>query len=353
LVFLGTNPAAFPRGIDRLEGYSNYLRRSQEVSRVPAYARASYKGVYRGVDLVYYGTAGRLEYDFILAPGVDPAVIRLRFEGAEKVRIDENGDLLATVADSDLRQQRPIIYQEIQGQRKTVRGEYVLQENGEICLALEAYDTTHALTVDPVLDFSSYLGRDDNEAANAIAFDGEGNVYVTGSVESSDFPVSANAFLANFGGDESDAFVSKFRPDGTSLQFSTFLGSESDDVGTAIAVDADGNVYVAGYTSSTGFPADGFQKGFAGVEDCFISKLAPDGASAAFSTYLGDGDEDRCSALAIDSERNVYVTGFTRCGADGDIAIDFGLQCDCPRPWESRKCSQRHDLLCSEPTWNG
>ena len=312
LTFLDANPNASSTGNKRLPGYSNYLRQPETAQRVPSFAEVRYDDVYTGVDLVYYGTDGKLEYDFVLAPGADPDVIRMRFEGAESLSITEEGDLLARVAGEDLRQRRPVVYQEVGGTRVSVQADYVVEETGDIRLALAEYDASQPLVIDPVVDFSSYLGRDEDEAANAVAVDAEGNVYVTGSVESTDFPVSSNAFLNVFGGDDSDAFVSKFRPDGASLEFSTFLGSESNDAGTAIVVDNEGEIYVTGFTSSNFFPVDGFQTTFGGVDDCFVTKLRADGAAAVFSTYLGHGDEDRCNALAIDSEYNVYVAGFTR-----------------------------------------
>lgn len=158
--------------------------------------------------------------------------------------------------------------------------------------------------------YSTFLGGSDEEYGLDIAVDLAGSAYVTGGTESPDFPV-ANPFqrkLANL----SDAFAAKLSPDGASLVFSTFLGGRDNEYGFGIGVDLWQNVYVAGRTASADFPlANAIQstaKGF----DAFVTKLRSDGATLAYSTFLGGGNVDEARDIAVDFLGNAYVVGQTR-----------------------------------------
>jgi len=161
--------------------------------------------------------------------------------------------------------------------------------------------------------FSSFLGGSDYDYGNAIAVDQYGNIYVTGSTQSTDFP-TANPIQSGYAGN-GDAFVAEISPNlasASQLIYSTYLGGSSADSGQGIAVDLGGNAYVTGFTYSTNFPVDNaYQGNNAGSVDAFITKYTKGGATYAFSTYLGGTGDDRGWAIAIDQDDNVYVTGST------------------------------------------
>src|SRR5215212_4921592 len=123
----GARPAPRVEGVGRLPGPSNYFEGGSRQSwhtGVPAYEKVRYASVYPGVDLIYYGNQGQLEYDFRVAPGADPRRIGLRFEGAGSVRLDEQGDLVISAESGDVRQLKPVAYQEIGGERRPVAASY-------------------------------------------------------------------------------------------------------------------------------------------------------------------------------------------------------------------------------------
>ncbi len=147
-------------GADALPGKVNYLLgddAQQWRTDVPTYAKVEYEAVYPGVDLVWYGNQQQLEYDFVVAPGADPRQIKLAFQGVQTLRLDESGDLLLTTAAGEVRQHRPVIYQEVNGRRQTINGGYHLANANEITFEIGAYDTSRPLVIDPVLSYSTLL----------------------------------------------------------------------------------------------------------------------------------------------------------------------------------------------------
>jgi hypothetical protein len=173
---------------------------------------------------------------------------------------------------------------------------------------------------DPVLFYSTYLGGSDFDLAAGIAVDAAGNAYITGTTQSTNFPTTAGVFQPTFRGFQ-DVFLTKLNPTGSGLFYSTYLGGSDRDNGSAIAVDASGNVYVTGQTNSTDFPTTGgaFQTTFGGSGsgcsnapgDAFVTKLAPTGSALIYSTYLGGSLNDAGFSIAIDASDNAYVTGLT------------------------------------------
>ena len=165
---VGGNGLAGIVGVDELAGKVNYVRSTssqQRISAVPTYAAVKYVGVYPGVDLVYYGREGQVEYDFALAPGADPNAIVLAFEGADRLEVDAQGDLVVHTAAGKLRQLRPVIYQDVDGVRREVPGRYVLKGPHHVAVSVDAYDASRPLVIDPVLVYSTYLGGSGDEAA--------------------------------------------------------------------------------------------------------------------------------------------------------------------------------------------
>jgi len=305
-------------GTDELPGKANYFigkDRSKWRTDVPTYAKVRYRAIYPGIDLVYYGNQRQLEYDFIVAPGADPKKIALGFKGADKLEIDAKGDLVLRAAGGEVRQHKPVVYQEIDGIRQEIDGGYVRKGANRVGFRLAAYDTARPLIIDPVLSYSTYLGGSGREKGLAIAVDRDGNAYVTGLVSSTDFPTTAGAFQPIFGGGTAfgggqgfDAFVTKFDSTGSALLYSTYLGGSDDDQGLGIAVDTNGNAYVTGSTKSANFPttAGAFEQTYGGA---FVTKLDPTGSALVYSTYLGSTASDQGNAIAVDAGGNAYVTG--------------------------------------------
>jgi hypothetical protein len=344
--FAGANPAPEVSGLDSLPGKANYMRGRDTrawITNIPTYARVASRELYPGIDLVFYGNQQQLEYDLVVAPHADPNPIALTFEGVEGVRLTPDGDLLVRVpglpsgAGIELRQPKPVIYQQIGETREAIAGRYVLRGASEVGIELGPYDETRTLVIDPVVAFSSYLGGTRSEAGQGIAVDTQGNVYFTGATTSPDFPVTTGASIA---GDLDDVFISKVSADGSTLVYSTYLGGTGSDSGEDVAVDPAGRAYLTGFTRSADFPvANAVQPTFAGGNfDAFVAKLSEGGDVLLFSTYLGGSRSDRSFSIALDAGANAYITGSTG-SADfpvtpkafqstlADLDIDFGHDC--------------------------
>ncbi len=254
LKMLGANTVPRAEDQDDLPGKVNYFNGNDPehwLRNLPTYARVNFKDVYPGIDMVYYGNQGELEYDFAVAPGADPKAIRFVVEGADKIRLDENGDLLLSVSQGDVRLHKPLLYQLAEGKRDEVKGEYVIKGN-EIRFRVRSFDSGKPLIIDPVLSYSTFLGGGSNEQSVGIAVDSQGSSYVIGTTSGFGFPTTAGAFRTT--SQSGGAFVSKLDPTGSSLVYSTYLNASGGTNGTAIAVDAGGHAYVTGFTSANDFP---------------------------------------------------------------------------------------------------
>jgi hypothetical protein len=335
LRLVGAKPDAEVTGRGELPGEANYFLGNDPKkwhTNVPTYAKVRYHDVYPGVDLEYYGSPsaqGQLEYDFIVAPGADPSAIALQVGAARepRLRIDTGGDLMIPAHRGEIRFHKPLIYQRDAGsslvadRRSLVEGRYILDARNRIRFLLGPYDHSKPLVIDPVLSYSTYLGGSDMDYAYGIAVDASGSAYVTGYTASVDFPVVSAAQSSPGGGSCSedgaatpcfDAFVSKLNSTGTALVYSTYLGGSDEDQGAAIAVDSSGHAYVAGYTYSTNFPVqNALQPNNAGGVDAFVTELSPNGASLVYSTYWGGSLDDVGTGIAVDSNGNAYLSGYT------------------------------------------
>jgi len=319
---VAASAAMEPEGLERLPGIVNYMvgnDPTQWHTNVPNYGRVRYAGVYPGVDLVYYGNGQRLEYDFEVGAGADPGAIRLRFEGAQALRLDGAGNLEIVAANGSIAFHSPVVYQTVDGQRRPVQGSFKLLAGNAVGFALGSYDRAKALTIDPTLVYSTYLGGSNSDTISAIALDGSGNAYLTGTTSSTDFPVTPGAYETTDKDPRSSVFVTKLNSSGSALIYSTFLAgsgaASGGDASETIAVDASGDAYVAGYTYSNNFPttAGAYQtanKAFAQNGNTgFVAKLNPTGTGLLYSTYLGGTATDTIYSLAIDSAGDAYVAG--------------------------------------------
>ena len=311
---VGSSVRSAGEGVDELPGVTNYFL-GNDPSRwrtgIVSYGAVRYAEVYPGVDVVYYGNGDDLEYDFVVAPGVDPSAIRMHVEGAERVRVDEAGDLVLEVAGGgELRHRAPVIYQEGAGERERVAGGYAV-DGDVVSFFVGAYDPARPLVLDPVIGYSRALDGGSLDAVEAIAVGTDGSAYVVGYTASTSFPTASPIQANNAGG--YDAFVTKLSPSGSALTYSTYLGGSETDQGVGIAVGADGSAYVTGWTSSQNFPtAAPFQVSLGGgFHDAFAAKLSPSGSSLVYSTYLGGGNADVGLSVAVGADGSAYVAGYT------------------------------------------
>src|SRR2546428_12673521 len=158
--FVGANPKTRVQGQEELPGKANYFIGNAPTkwrTKVPTYAKVRYDDLYPGVDLIYYGTQRQLEYDFVVRPGADPSLIALGFQGADKLEVDAQGDLVLHTSAGAIRQRKPVIYQEVEGVRREIHGGYVLKDPHQIGFQIAAYDRSRPLVIDPVLFYSTYL----------------------------------------------------------------------------------------------------------------------------------------------------------------------------------------------------
>jgi hypothetical protein len=373
--FEGASSAVQVEGASPLPGRANFLMgdEPQWHRNVPTFGAVRYRNLYPGIDMVYEGAGFRLKSEFIVAPGADPAGIRIRYGGAGAPVVQPDGALSIAVGAQRLGEAPPYIYQERNGVKTEVEGRYALRPDGSVGFSLAAYDTARPLIIDPLVSYSILVGSSSFNAATAIAVDSTGAAYIAGYTDSDTLPTSNPAqsfnlgsvavFVAKLnpsgtgleyctymGGSDDDraygiavdstgaayvtgtttspdfptrypeqsrlegsrnAFVFKLNPAGDMLVFSTFLGGSGADTANGIAVDASGNSYVVGDTTSLNFPATGFQTANQGSQDAFVAKLNANGEQLLFSTYLGGAGSDHGGAIAVDSSGTVYVTGST------------------------------------------
>jgi uncharacterized repeat protein (TIGR01451 family) len=316
----GANPQPEIQALAPLPGRANYFIGNdpkQWRTEVETYAKVHYREVYPGIDMVYYGKRGQLEFDFVLQPGAAADAIRLRFEGANGLRLEPDGTLAAQMQRRAVRWPKPLVYQMINGVKSQIAANYVLRGANEAGFQLGSYDSTIPLVIDPVLIYATELGGSDLDSAEAMAVDSSGNVYLTGETASLNFP-TRGAYRASLGG-SNDVFVTKLNSNGTALVYSTYFGGSGDDFGQGIAVDGSGNVYVTGQTDSPNFPThNAYQSSLAGSgasPDAFLVKLGPTGSTLLYATYFGGPDRESATGIALDSAGNAYLAGLTGSGA--------------------------------------
>jgi hypothetical protein len=362
---VGANPEAKSIGVDPLPGKVNYFigkDPSKWRTNIPTYARVRYQGVYPGVDLVYYGNQRQLEYDFVVAPGADPAAITLQLQtgnwkletgnsklgGAESkiqnrqskidapLRIDGNGDLLVNLEGGEVCFHKPVVYQPPEGpvaagsplitrHSSLVEGYYRLDAENRVSFKLGSYDHRRPLVIDPTMVYSTYLGGSQLDVGYGLTVDSSGNAYVAGQTCSPATPASGafptlNPLPQNSPnpGDNTgaacDAFVTKLNATGTALVYSTYLGGTGGDYASGIAIDGTGDAYVVGFTNSTDFPTTVgvFQPAYGGGNsDDFVAELNATGSALVYSSYLGGSNSEGPGGIAVDASGNAYVTGET------------------------------------------
>jgi photosystem II stability/assembly factor-like uncharacterized protein len=255
----GANPDPLVAGAEELPGKVNYYvgnNPSEWRTGVSLYGKVHYTGVYPGIDLVYYGNQRQLEYDFLIAPGADPGRIKIKFDGADRAKVEEDGSLTLSVGGGEVSMKRPVIYQTADdGARKEVEGGYRIK-GGEVEFSVGAYDADRPLVIDPILSYSTFLGLVSNinyTTSAALALDSSDNSYVTGATDSLAFP-APGVKIAPPNTGSSHVFVTKLNAAGTALVYTSYVGGFSSETGLGIAVDSAGAAYVTGRTGSNDFP---------------------------------------------------------------------------------------------------
>ena len=307
LNFVGANATPSAEGLGQLPGKDNYFLTSDPktwFTNIPTYSHIQYKDLYPGVDLVYYGNQRQLEYDFVVAPGSDPKAIALQLLGSREQHVAQDGGLVVAIDGGEVRFQKPIAYQKNdRGERVYVDTEYALVAAGRSPTTppqvhfqiASSYDPSRELIIDPVLSYSTF-GFGFSGIIDEIAVDSTGNAY-----------------LASSNG-ASTAAVTKLSPDGTTILYSTVLGTSGvSAIPEAIAIDSAGNVYLAGIAYSNTYPTtpSAFQTTFSSGYHVFATRINPTGSSLLYSTFLAGSSTDYGYGLAVDSAGKMYLTGQT------------------------------------------
>jgi hypothetical protein len=333
LGFLHANEAAPMQASDQLLGKVNYFRGNDPKTwhtEIPTFAKVAQRDVYSGIDVVYYGNQKQLEYDFMIAPGANPRAIALAFTGANGLKVDAKGDLVVSTAAGDVRMRRPVAYQQGEnGVRQIIAANYTLHGSRGVAITVGKYDKKRRLIIDPILEYSTYLGGSNIDGANATAVAQDKTAFVAGGTFSTDFPTD-HPLQPNHGGPDDfsrDAFVAKLSADGSTVLYATYLGGENEDEATGVAVDTFGDAYVTGTTQSPHFPVsdtiptinpecggDGqcgasLNPGGLIVSNGFVVKLNPAGSALLYSSFIGYFEIVRARSIAVDANQIAYIAG--------------------------------------------
>lgn len=330
-----------------LPGYVNYITgdKSKTYTGIPTYAATRAAGVYPGIDLVYYGTARQLEYDFVVSPKSDPSLIHLAIDGARAV-VESNGDLRlqigATSRDTDIVFHKPVLYQQIGGARQSIDGAFTVAANNKVGFKIGTYDRSKDLVIDPVIGYGSYYGGNGEDEINGSALNASNQLYAVGQTLSAVLPSVSGEFESggNGGVGGHDAFVTKFSADGSTVLWTTFLEGSADDFASGVAVNSSDQAYVVGNTYSClnpgefnntpstavrfPFTSDAIQplcnggynqpetgESDGGNSDAFLVKLSSDGKTELYGTPLGGSQNDYASSIVLDATGRPYIVGET------------------------------------------
>ena len=369
---MGANADAPVAGSDKLPGTVNHFSGADPAgwrSGIPTFGKVAYSGVYPGIDLQYHGKQGSTEYDFVVAPGADPNAIRLNIDGAQSLSLDAKGDLVIETAAGQVRQHRPVLYQQVGGKKQSVAGRFVLS-GSQLSFDVGRYDHSLPLVIDPVISYSTWLGGGGADVGFGVAVAPDGSAFLAGETGSTNFPTKGSvscggtppvtsSYQCNMPGN--DAFVAKLNPAGSALVYSTYLGGGREDFAHDLAVDAAGNAYLTGGTNSYEDPAttateatfpttanaydgtcgtDGLCNApqhsagstcpagsscpTTGLWDAFLAKLSASGDTLLYSTYLGGSDhENNVQASALTGHAGLAVRGTTAYVGGGTGSTDF------------------------------
>lgn len=326
LDFVAPTGGAAPRGEQPLATRIHRLRGADPAgwhTDLPTFGAVRFPQVWPGIDLRLYDAGGELEYDLIVAPGADAGRARFRYLGADRLVHEASGALRLETPVGALHQTLPAVYEEQDGLRLPVAGAFRLDGDHSVGFAVERQDPTRPLVVDPLLLFSSYLPGSGTDWTNGLALGPEVQPTLTlaGTTTSFDLPAGAG-FQPTKHSDE-DVFVARLAADGTSLLWCTYLGGEGSTAGTGVdrafdvVVDADGSALVCGTTQSDDFPVTAGAWDTTnppGHWDGFVARLADDGASLVWASFVGNGSnpfttKQAVHAIDLGPDGSVYLAG--------------------------------------------
>jgi hypothetical protein len=314
-VFVGATGYADLVAKTELPAVSNFFMGNDTARwkmRVPSYAEMTFEEVYPGIDVRFYGAGKELEYDVVVSPGADPGLFRLRYLGADSVRLSSEGCLIVYTESGRLIEAGPLMYQPDGRVRHLIAGRFAVADDGAVSFHIDGeFDRSAALIIDPVLSFSSYFGGAGEEVAFDVAVDSKGDAVVVGYTTSGHFPDS-DPCQGTYMGDR-DVFITKVSGRDYQTVFTTYLGGRCWDFGYAVAVDSDDGICITGETSSNNFPLWYFYqwRRYSDLSDAFLSKLSSTGDTLRYSTYFGRASIDRGYDIAMSPGGSAVITGIT------------------------------------------
>lgn len=314
--FVGSNSRPEIYGLSEKDCHFNYFvgnDPSRWKTSVPSFDTVVYHGIYPGIDMKYYGKPDGIEYTFIVSPGADPSVIKLRYEGVQSLHVDNDGELVISTAWGALDETLPAVYQVTDGRKVNVGARFEVANDGSFGFVIDGkYDSGKELIIDPVLTYGSYLGGTGAQYPSEIMEDNEGNIVVLGYTRSLDFPITGDAYQTGFAGGIFDVFVTKISRLTSEIVYSTFIGGDDRDEEPKMVIGPGGNLYITGRTYSDNFPTvNPFQNTLKGTDDSFILILSSLGDQLLYSTFFGGSKEEDWSRIAVDDQGYIYISGIT------------------------------------------
>jgi len=311
--FVGANDNVKIEGLGILPNINNYYIGNDPnnwYTEVPNYKAVLFKNLYSGIDLKFYSNKNTLKYDFIVSPEADPSDIKISYEGIDDLILTADGNIKIKTKLCQIIEEKPFIYQKINGVLNKIDGQYEIIDNYDFCFKLnERFNPSIPLVIDPTLLYSTYLGGNNYEIGEEISADSSGYVYVVGDTDSTNFPTQ-NPYQGTLAG-TTDAFITKMHPSTNTLIYSTYLGGSNFDYGSSIGIDSDGYASIAGTTYSNDLPV--FAAHFPnlnGIQDAYVARLNPTG-TMIFCTYLGGSNWEWGLDIAVDPSGTSYVIGYT------------------------------------------
>ena len=317
-----------PTGQSRNTRYHNYFKGSNPqswINNVPTYSQITYPKIYSGIDWVIYNHGPYLKYDFIVAPGSDPASIRMNWKGQDSLYL-EGGYLKIKTSVNDIIEEQPVAFQEIDGVKVEIPCEFVLDGSSVGFRFPAGYDPDKSLIIDPIMIFASYSGSNALNYAACATYGEHGSLYAGGVAFDFGYPTTTGAYQTSFSGAFQDVVISKYDTTGTNLLYATYLGGTNgiNQLPQSMIVNSADELIIMGYTDADDFPVTtgSYDDSHNGADDIFLSKLNASGSSLLASTYVGgtgnDGrftvnvyDSGDHSEVIVDEDDNVYVASAT------------------------------------------
>lgn len=311
-----TLPAAQWRGEKHKNFYHQYFLGSQKGKSL-IYESGTLQNVYPGIDVHWGSTSNHLKYDWIIQPHIQPEIILSEWENNVEIQLVD-GDLIIRSKTGTLIEKKPYAYQWVNGKIKTIECAYHLVDH-TVSFELGTYDHNLELVIDPEIIFSTYIGSTSSTFGFTATNDNAGNLVSGATVFGQNYPLTANAFSANFNttaGNLYDIAISKFSADGTSLLYSTFIGGEAQETPHSIVVDNNDNIYIMGVTGSANFPVQtggydlSFSSGTSLNMNTFFYGTHPHGADIFVAKLDNAGGLSSCTYFGNDEQDGLnYATG--------------------------------------------